>query len=266
MCMANRFTKKHDTQDLKQLFAEAGCVLLSEYQNAATPVTYKCKCGNISKIRVSRFLEGQRCRNCGAEKAKKHRLIPFNEVKSEFDKFNYTLLINEGDYTNGNTPLPCICDKGHTTSIRYCFFKLGTRCRQCYIDRNSGELHYRWNPDRQYVEQLEKFTRLSRAMVRHALKYISEAKTEQSKILLGYTPLELKDHIDNHPNTKNIDNWTIDHVFPIKAFIEYGITDLKIINALDNLQPLNKVENSKKSDKYDPIAFEAYLKKKGIVC
>jgi len=54
-------------------------------------------------------------------------------------------------------------------------------------------------------------------------------------------------------------NWEIDHVFSIKAFIDYGIHDLKIINRLDNLKPLPKNENRKKQAIYNKVAFEKWL-------
>ena len=59
--------------------------------------------------------------------------------------------------------------------------------------------------------------------------------------MLGYTVNELKNHIHNHPNWSNIkkNNWHLDHMFPVKAFLDYGIIDLKLINCLDNLQPLS---------------------------
>jgi hypothetical protein len=57
------------------------------------------------------------------------------------------------------------------------------------------------------------------------------------------------------------DLWQIDHIFPLKAFIDYDIRDLKVINAIDNLQPLLRIENIRKNAKYDPIAFENFISK-----
>lgn len=55
------------------------------------------------------------------------------------------------------------------------------------------------------------------------------------------------------------ENWHIDHVFPIKAFMEHNIHDIKIINCLENLQPLTKTDNLTKSDKYDKSHFLEWL-------
>jgi (p)ppGpp synthase/HD superfamily hydrolase len=54
-------------------------------------------------------------------------------------------------------------------------------------------------------------------------------------------------------------NWHLDHIFPIQAFLDYGITDVKIINRLDNLQPLSQQQNHEKKDRYNKIAFESWL-------
>lgn len=49
--------------------------------------------------------------------------------------------------------------------------------------------------------------------------------------------------------------WHLDHMFPIKAFADYKISDIKLINALDNLQPLSEADNLIKADKYSAEEF-----------
>jgi len=58
--------------------------------------------------------------------------------------------------------------------------------------------------------------------------------------------------------------WSVDHIFPIRAFVEYKVYDIKNVNALDNLQPMFYKDNLSKSCKYDKKEFEEYLKGKGI--
>lgn len=43
----------------------------------------------------------------------------------------------------------------------------------------------------------------------------------------------------------------IDHIFPLKAFVDYGILDVRLANCLENLQPMIGKENVSKSAKYD---------------
>lgn len=82
--------------------------------------------------------------------------------------------------------------------------------------------------------------------------------------MLGYSPQQLKERLQNHPNWFKIKDkrWSIDHIFPIKAFVKAGVVDPKIINCLDNLQPMLLSENCKKNDKYNKSKFERWLKTK----
>lgn len=46
----------------------------------------------------------------------------------------------------------------------------------------------------------------------------------------------------------------------MQAFLDNGITDVKLINKLENLQPITQAENNKKKDKYDQGEFIEWLK------
>ena len=68
----------------------------------------------------------------------------------------------------------------------------------------------------------------------------------------------------NHPNYQKCKDkdWHVDHIFSIKAFLDHKIYDLKIINVLDNLSPLEGMENLSKADNYDLDEFQKWLKEK----
>ena len=93
-------------------------------------------------------------------------------------------------------------------------------------------------------------------------QYLGTQKQERTFRTLGYSPLELIEHIQKHPSWKLVKDtdWHLDHIFPIIAFIEKGITDIKIICSLTNLQPLSAIDNMKKNDSYDPELFDKWLK------
>lgn len=73
--------------------------------------------------------------------------------------------------------------------------------------------------------------------------------------LVGYTAAELRNHLQaqfkDGMSWDNYGEWHIDHIKPIKAFIDEGVTDPAIINALDNLQPLWASENLSKGARYN---------------
>ena len=70
--------------------------------------------------------------------------------------------------------------------------------------------------------------------------------------MLGYTAYELKTHLEkkfkNGMTWENYGSWHIDHIRPISSFDK--TEDPKIINALENLQPLWAFENYIKSNKF----------------
>ena len=82
-------------------------------------------------------------------------------------------------------------------------------------------------------------------------------KTDRTHIILGYTKEQLKERLEsqflpgmtweNHGKV-----WHIDHIKPVSAFTKEGITDPKIMCALDNLQPLWAIDNLKKNAKWTP--------------
>lgn len=71
---------------------------------------------------------------------------------------------------------------------------------------------------------------------------------------LGYTKDDLRLHMERlfteGMSWDNHGEWEIDHIKPVKAFWDEGVTDPKIVNALLNLQPLWKSDNRKKSSKW----------------
>jgi hypothetical protein len=63
-------------------------------------------------------------------------------------------------------------------------------------------------------------------------------------------------------------NFSIDHIFPITAFVEHGLCSdeyIKIVNCFENLQPMDKRLNSSKGCKYDPVKFIEFLISKNVM-
>lgn len=94
------------------------------------------------------------------------------------------------------------------------------------------------------------------------LKYMGEKKKDKSHKLLGYTPKQLQEHIQKHPNWNSIKDgkWHLDHRFPIIAFLKAGIKNISVICCLENLQPLSEKDNCIKNDTYDEKEFKEFLK------
>ncbi len=102
--------------------------------------------------------------------------------------------------------------------------------------------------------------RMDKAL-RRCLEATNQSKLYKSESILGYTAKDLLEHLQSHSNWKAVQNksWHLDHIFPVRAFIDYGILDIALICCLDNLQPLLAKQNILKADKYNKKEFEAWL-------
>ncbi len=102
------------------------------------------------------------------------------------------------------------------------------------------------------------------SMMRRVYQKAKIGKQGESHSVLGYTPTELRKRIQSHPNWESVKDtdWQLDHIFPIKAFSDYGIRDISLICCLDNLQPLAKHDNFRKRGGYSKPDFEKWLKSK----
>jgi hypothetical protein len=257
---------KFSYEEVKSYFELNECKLLEKnYKNARTKMKYICKCGNESKIVFDSFKRGNRCKKCGTTRAAQKQKITQEQVENYF-KLQGCKLIDE--YKNNLTPMKYICKCGNKSSINWNNFKTkDRRCKECGIKKRSGSNHYDWKPDRVKYNQDNLFKQKSYKLIKMVLNCTGRVKNKKSSIILGYTYSQLQDHITSHPNWIFVKDkkWHIDHIFPIKAFLDHGITDLSLINALDNLRPLDAKENLCKNCKYDKQEFLAWLSKKGVV-
>lgn len=127
--------QKHSFDIIEKAFEERGYLLLdTEYKNNATNLKYLCpfhENKGIQKIKYANLRNGQGCKYCGRGNQIAKRKLPFETVKVEFTKNNYTLLENE--YINANTKMKYICNKHpeKVQAISYSTLKQGHGCRPC---------------------------------------------------------------------------------------------------------------------------------------
>jgi hypothetical protein len=138
-------TIKYTDEFVRQTFEDAGCRWLGKkYHGAQAPTPFICVCGRKKKIRFDKFLQGQRCRECGNEKTGEKLRVPFEVVTRAFEDAECILL--EDGYRGNKKPLRFICSCGNETSITY--DHLCTRVKQdveCVCE-NGRKLH-RWTED-----------------------------------------------------------------------------------------------------------------------
>jgi len=250
-------------EEVELYFLQHGCQVLEEYKNARTKIKYRCICGREAMIVFYSFKAGNRCRDCGNEKNSKKQTLQYETVVEKFNKIGCELI---SPYEKASKPIIYKCSCGEiATGTPNNIWKQG-RCGKCGLKSRSGKNHYMWYDDRDEFKRMRSFKDRCHKLVTLVLREIGRVKNENTDKLLGYNYNQLKDHIQSHENWENLKNtkWHVDHIFPIKAFLDHGIFDLKIINCLENLRPLDAKENCCKNSKYNKDEFYVWLKQKGV--
>jgi hypothetical protein len=121
--------RKFTYLEVKDIFEKNGCSLVSiEYYDALTPLEYKCSCGELSKIRLSKFLAGQRCSICALKKGNRWTLKSLTEY---YNSQNCELLATQYFGSGSLERLPFICSCGRAASLTFKSFRQGSRCEYC---------------------------------------------------------------------------------------------------------------------------------------
>jgi len=119
------------------------------------------------------------------------------------------------------------------------------------IIRESRREYYRkYMAERREKDPAFKSLTRMRDFVRRCTDGCRGIKNWKTESALGYTAIEFRDHIESlwHDGMswENYGEWHIDHIRSIKSFLDSGITDIRVINALSNLQPLWAFDNLSK--------------------
>lgn len=218
---------------------------------------YLCSCGNKSSISLKKLLLGQKCAECGnVQRAKARRKYTIETARDIFLQAGWTLTAQQ--FVSVVTPMSCLCPMGHKRNVTLSNFVRGHRCQKCV---KTGINNWKWNSNRKQVRQNELFRKKAYNLLARSLNATGQVKSKKTKEMLGYSTKELVSHIQNHPEwpTLKESDWHLDHIFPIKAFMDAGINDMKKINALENLRPCAASENLSKQGKYDLSEFQKWL-------
>lgn len=268
----NRIRYNYDY--VKKYFESEGCLLLeTEYQKSTTPMRYICICGKENITTFSVFKSGCRCFECGKKKLRSKKQFSYDYVKDVFKNHNCILL--ETEYINCDTPMKYICKCGNINMITLYKLQKGQNCKKCSIEKRSGENHFRYNPDLDFVFRKKKWQKVNNCLIRHIHRDFKINKRKKSYDLLGYSPQIFGQYIENHTEYKSVmqkiektkDKLSIDHIFPVYAFVEYNLDKeeyICVVNCLENLRPMALRDNIKKSNIYNKLDFELWLKNKGV--
>ena len=259
--------KYQSYKNVYDYFQSQGCELITKFEEQVVSdlnLEYKCKCGRITVSKWTNFKRGDRCGYCHS----RGRVKPFTleEVKELFTKEECELLATE--YKNAFVKMIFICKCGTISKVNLNKFQLGQKqCIKCSIAKRSGDKHFAWKSDREKVMYNKLFRKKCHGILYRTLEKQSKKKDGHCHDLLGYSPRQLYERFSRHPNWKEVKNkkWNVDHIFPIEAFMENNIIDVKLINCLENLRPIIAKENHSKHDTYNKDDFKYWLETKGMI-
>ena len=108
------------------------------------------------------------------------------------------------------------------------------------------------------------FTNFRKRLVKSLTRccdHMNMKKYDYTHKMLGYSAEDLLKHLESFDSWNELKNkrWHLDHIFPIIAFLDKGIKDIKLICCLENLQPISDVDNLSKSCKFDEEEFNEWL-------
>jgi len=108
----------------------------------------------FSKIKMSNSQKGK----FKSEESVNKKKINYQEIKNEFKKRGYQLLMEKSEYKNSFTKLNYICPEGHKDSMNWSNFKQGRDCPICYSElcsENIGEKSHNHKLTEEQVIQIK---------------------------------------------------------------------------------------------------------------
>lgn len=256
---------KLEELDLEERLLKKELKILSTYKNFKQKYEFEClKCNSLFNSTLDCIFQRKNngCKSCSKKESNSKQKLDYNDVVCYFDEKNCILL--ESEYLNSHQKMMYICSCGSISEINFNNFKNGRRCKKCAIQKISGTNNYGWIKNRQEYELRKRIRCFCYSSIKRCL---NSNKIAPSYDYLGYSPIDLISHIKSHKNWADLCNkeWHIDHIFPIKAFFDNQIYDVKVINRLDNIQPILAKNNLKKNSKYSKRKFKDYLENIGYL-
>lgn len=245
---------------VREKFAEADIELLeTEYSKCSIPLLCICKkCQKEFKRTWANFKQsGTGCPDCGYRRRPQSQLLHTHEEVNKLFELYKCKLFSQYRVKSDSLEYKCSCGNISKTRLRS-FIKSKGTCPKC---AKRAEKNPMWNSDREEAKLRKFFRNKCQVLVRNVLKSTGKKKTARTNYILGYSGEDLRKHIESFPEWVDLksQNWHLDHIFPVKAFLDFGIDDMKMINCLENLRPISSRANLQKQGKYDAKSFLKWI-------
>lgn len=116
-----------------------------------------------------------------------------------------------------------------------------------YRDKYKDSISYKEDKKKWYksIKERKPYVLAWRTLLNNTLKRFNKKKESETIKLLGYSPLQLKEHIEflflEGMSWENYGEWHIDHIKMVSSFEPN--TPIYIVNSLENLRPLWAKDN-----------------------
>ena len=230
---------------------------------------FRCDCGNTKTLNAAYVCAGT-TRSCGCLRRETTAATRFKDLTGRrIGRLTVICRLPNNDI-HKHIRWQCLCDCGNTTVTTTLGSKRPTKscgCIRAEQMRALGASHKQENPVSRTVEYRKSqkakrrlnptvamSERMSRLMA-WALASVGAIKRSATFDLLGYTPAQLKTHIEKQfvsgMSWANRSKWEVDHITPIStARCE---ADVIALNQLSNLRPLWALDNNRKNCRPDRL-------------
>lgn len=224
-CTLKRMSENNRTpfDQVLKMIKDKGCDYISgEYINSSSKLLLRCACGNEFEKTVQKFKAGQsHCPKCGMKNLanSKTKYSP-TTAKKILKKYGY--FMEEKDYINASTKIPCKCAKGHDCNIILSQLLVGrSGCKKCANDSQKSFLSHFWNGGEANVQdEIRKSLKSWKISVYKAYNYkcpITGAKAKDCVVhhLLSFNQivndvcLKYENIINNSTKIKDLQSYSI---------------------------------------------------------
>lgn len=239
---------KYTYEFVKNYIEKFNYILLSnEYLGCNYKLYIMCQFKHDFKMTFSSFKRGIRCPKCSNCKK-----FTYNEVNDILKNKKFKLISKE--YKNVKSKLIIKCDKNHKFNISFESIRKGRGCPKCSNIEKSikfkSENNPNWNNNR---DEIPIKRRIRKTFTKNWI--ITNMKNDKNYI--------------NYINNPNL--YCIDHKIPIdimsKLIIKHNLDEehiKEVVNDVDNLQLLTRIENRKKWYTGSILEAVEYIQSKGV--
>ena len=185
-CTLRRISKELRTpfDEVLETIHDNGCEYISgEYINSSSKLLLRCKCGNEFEKSMQKFKSGQtHCPECGMKNLSNTK-TKYSAIDAKKILKRYGFHMDESNYVNASTKIPCECLNGHRCDIVLSQLLVGrSGCRQCSNDSKKSFLSHFWNGgDASVQDEIRKSLKLWKASIYKAYNYKCPITGEMAK-------------------------------------------------------------------------------------